>query len=241
LTWETRLFAAAAMSNGVASHRAAAALWRICDGHPLEVTTSNRPKDPSVIWHRSELKPADRTTLRAIPVTGIHRTLIDLGDVVADEVVEDALDRALERRLTSTDWLRTMIDKSGTRGRKGAAVLRSILDEGHEKASWLERRFVRLLGSSSIPSYFREFEVAGYFVDFAWPEVMLGVEVHGAKWHRKRKRWAKDLARHNDLTVVGWTILHFTWDEIKQRPSDVTAEILATYERLALRLGLTAH
>ena len=230
--------AAAFLGRGHASHRSAAALWKLCDDTVIEITTSHRPKEPSVIWHRRSLPQADCTRMEGIPVTSIHRTLIDLGDVAADDVVEDALDRALERGITSAEWLERQIERVGTKGRKGPRVLKDILERGITHASWLERRFVRLLDRSSVPQHFREFAVAPYFIDFAWPEVLLGVEVHGAKWHRRRKRWPKDLARHNELTTRGWTILHFTWEEIRDRPEVVLLEVTATYERLALRLGL---
>lgn len=232
---------AALLGDGYASHRAAARLWGLVETDVIEVITSRQPRDPSVVWHRMEPARNETTTLDGIPCTSIHRTLLDLGDVVTKDVVEDALDRALEKRLTSADWLLSMIDANGTRGRKGASVLRSTLEGGHEKASWLERRLVRLLDGSSLPRYFREHGIGPYFVDFAWPEVKLAVEVHGAKWHRNRKRWTKDLTRHNVLTPLGWTVLHLTWDDIAGGAGRVVAEIAATYERLTLRLGDNAR
>jgi len=236
------MMAATLLGDGHASHRAAARLWELgLSNAPLEVTTPRRPRADRIVWHRASLSAADTTFIGAIPVTGIHRTLIDLGDVVEDDVVEDALDRALERRLTSVPWLSKQLDVLGTRGRRGASVLRAILDDGHEHAWWLERRLIRLLDRSALPAYLREFFVPPYFIDFAWADVRLGVEVHGAKWHRRRHRWAKDLARHNHLTASGWTILHFTWAEIRNDPGRVIAEIKATYERLALRLDLSSR
>lgn len=82
----------------------------------VEVTTPAHPRDPSVVWHRPSLRSADRTLIKGIPVTSIHRTLIDLGDVADGQLVEDALDRALERGLTSTPWLRGEINRVGTNG-----------------------------------------------------------------------------------------------------------------------------
>ncbi|HET7483135.1 MAG TPA: DUF559 domain-containing protein [Actinomycetota bacterium] len=194
-----------------------------------------------VVAHRRVVEPSQITKINGIRVTGIHRTLIDLGDVVPDDVVEDALDRALERKLTSTDWLLKQIESLGTRGRKGAGVLHSIIESGHERSSWLERRFLRLLDRHSLGGFIREFAVGPYFIDFAWPEVLLGVEVHGAKWHRNRKRWTRDLSRHNDLTTQGWTVLHFTWRDVRERPDAVVKEIRTTHARLSLRLDLNAR
>ena len=241
-TWLSRVAAATVLASGHASHRAAASLWNLTDPTTLvEVTTSRRPREPGVKWHRGVLSADETTTVDGVPVTSVHRTLIDLGDVADRQLVEDALDRALDRHLTSPDWLQGQIERLGTKGRKGAGMLRSILTSGHERSSWLERRLARVLETAPLPPYFRELSVGNYFLDFAWPEVMLAVEVHGEKWHNRRTRWAKDLARHNELTALGWTLLHFTWDEIRNEPRAVVREIRETYERLALRLDVTAR
>lgn len=233
----TRLMGATLLTaRPTISHRAAAYLWRLMDGPPppVEVTSPGSVHVTGLIAHKKILENGDVTQLYGIKVTSPHRTLIDLGDVVQDEVVEDALDRALERRITSAEWLQQELSRLGTRGKKGAAALRSILEDGLDEKppSWLERRFIRLLRVSSLPSYSREFPVDRFRIDFAWPEVRLAVEVHGSRWHRKRRRWASDLARHNCLTAMGWTILHLTWDQIRSDPQQVVSEIVETYRRL---------
>lgn len=138
--------------------------------------------------------------------------------------------------MTSARWLERQLSRLGTRGRKGASVLRSILDEGDEEKwpSWLERRFIRLLHGAHMSEYEREHRACGgkYRLDFAWPGALLGIEVHGGKWHRRRLRWDEDLARHNELTAAGWTILHFTFKQLRDDPARVIAEIRATYDRL---------
>jgi predicted transcriptional regulator of viral defense system len=114
--WVSSLIAATLVSEGHASHRSAAKLWDLLDDRavPVEVTTPGQPRDERISWHRRLLPPCDTTTVRGIPVTSIHRTLIDLGDVADRQLVEDALDRALERRMTSSDWLLSRIGDLGT-------------------------------------------------------------------------------------------------------------------------------
>ena len=111
-------------------------------------------------------------------------------------------------------------------------MLKQIVDGEGEgpPPSWLERRFIRLLTDSDLKGFVREHPVNTYFIDFAWPEIRLGIEVHGARWHKRR--WQADLARHNDLTVAGWTMLHFTWDRIRDEPQVVLNESLAKYHEL---------
>jgi very-short-patch-repair endonuclease len=37
----------------------------------------------------------------------------------------------------------------------------------------------------------------------------------------------RDLPRQNDLVLLGWTVLRFTWDRVTNRPEAVVAEIRA--------------
>ena len=235
VTIKSRLMAATLLrSRPSVSHRAAAFLWDLTDKvPPIEVTTRTSLELEGVISHKKPLAKGDVTDLEGIRVTSPHRTLIDLGDVVGDDVVEDALDRALEMRITSAAWLEKELDRTGTRGKRGAATLRSLLAAGDDTPpSWLERRFIRLLEAAPVPGYSREHPVGPYRMDFAWCEVLLAIEVHGSRWHKKRLRWASDLERHNYLTARGWTILHFTWDQIKKEPQVVISEVVTTYRRL---------
>ena len=194
LTWRSRIVAATLASEGYASHRCAAALWQLpCGDRVVEVTTERRRHATNVIWHKGSLRACDITTIDRIPVTGIHRTLLDLGTVVGREALEDAVDDAIGRKLTSAQWLEKEIARVGAQGRKGPSALAAVLAAGDDRPpSWLERRFIRLLATATLPTYQREYPTLGYRLDFAWPHALLAVEVHGDKWHRKRLRWAKD-------------------------------------------------
>ena len=240
VTWRTRAMGAVLWggSGAVLSHGAAARVWGFdtFETAGVEITTSRRLRFNGVVVHRRALEKRDHTIHRGLPVTSVHRTLIDLGDLYPEERVEDALDGALRRRQTSARWLQTEIERVGTRGRKGASLLHGLLDVDDDRPSWLERRFIRLISTTNeMPPFVREHSVleGRYFIDFAWPAIELGIEVHGERWHLKRLRWEKDLARHNDLTAAGWTILHFTWQQMRDAPETVLREILETYRRLA--------
>jgi very-short-patch-repair endonuclease len=238
ITWATRMMAAVlwAGDRSAASHRAAAHVLELdgFDNAPIEVSLPFRKSTEGVVIHYAmDLPPRDITVVRGIPITNVHRTLIDLGDVCSPQHVEDALDSALRRGLTSAGYLAKQLERIGTHGRKGASLLKELLASDDVKPSWLERRFIRLLGKTELPPYAREHPALCYRIDFAWPGVRMGVEVHGGKWHQKRLRWGKDLARHNALTAAGWTILHFTWAQLREEPDTVIAEIVSTYRRLA--------
>jgi hypothetical protein len=88
-SWEQRLLAAVMVAGegAVASHLAAAALWRF-DGiaaGPVEVTVprARRPRAVPGVVHRSvDLGPADVTTRRGIPCTSATRTFIDVAPLL---------------------------------------------------------------------------------------------------------------------------------------------------------------
>ena len=65
-----------------------------------------------------------------------------------------------------------------------------------------------------------------FFIDFAYPDVQLGIEAHSLRWHMGRERWQRDLVRDRKLKRVGWTMLYYSWDDIHLRSDDLRTEIL---------------
>src|SRR5829696_7610454 len=104
-TWHQRLLAAcrAAGAGAVASHRAAAQLWDLLDGRDHVEITVARSKGPvpfGVVVHRSRDLVSRHTTRRdGVPVTNPLRTMVDLGAVVPQWLVAEALERGLVRRV----------------------------------------------------------------------------------------------------------------------------------------------
>ena len=61
-------------------------------------------------------------------MTNPLRTLVDLGAVLRAPAVEDARDRVLVARLTTVAGVEAALDGLAGRGRRGAGVLRAVLD-----------------------------------------------------------------------------------------------------------------
>lgn len=244
-SWEQRLMAGILLGGpgALASHRAAAELWELA-GVPrglIEIATPRRLREVGVIAHgtrRSRLRPAD---VDGIPRTDVARTLLDLGAVVPSWVVESALDDALRRHLTSLRQLRARLQIDGGRGRRGAGVVRALL-EGRDPAeaipeSVLETRLARLIAEAYLPPPIRQYEVRadGVFIariDFAWPEALLALEADGYATHSARADWRRDRTRRNALTERGWLVLHATWEDVTERPNALIQQL-----RRALHLG----
>jgi len=173
----------------------------------------------------------DLTEIDGVPVTKIERTLLDLSGVSDPDSLEEAVDCALRRRLTTVSRLRLRL-RSGS-GRHGIKKLRSILaerdDKGRPSASAFETRLNRLLLRSGLPAM-REYTIwdGGEFVarvDFCFPDSKLIIEADGYRWHSGRRAWQRDRERRNRLTELGWTVIQATWTDLMQRPAQTIERI----------------
>lgn len=232
------MIACLAWGHGAAiSHRAAASLWQLpgFERAPIEliVPRSRRRNVGIGIVHRPlRLTDADRTAMYGIPVTSAGRTLLDLASVVRADLLEEALDDALRRRMMNVRELRRRVEAGGNRA--GTGSLRRLLDERDESgivpASVLETRFLRLIRRAGLPMPALQYRVSlpnGRVarLDFAYPQHRVGVETDGYRWHGGKASWERDLHRRNALTTLGWIVLHVTWRDVHEDPESVTRRI----------------
>jgi len=183
LSPEARWMAAvlAAGPKAVLSHRSAAALWGIrpCRGGNVDVTTSSsRRQRPGITWHVANLPADEITSLAAIPVTTVPRTLLDLAAVLDQRGIERALNQAEVRRYVDHLSLPALLERYPRR--RGAGTIRVILAAGGVGTtltrSELEERFLRLVVNRGLPQ----------------PELNVPIAVRGrfvevdCLWHRSR-------------------------------------------------------
>jgi very-short-patch-repair endonuclease len=245
-TWRQRLLAAclAAGASSAASHRSAAVLRSLPEvpAGMIEISVPNRRRvrlGGALVHHVSTLSPVDVIAVDAIPTTTVTRTLIDLAGVVPLEALEEALDDALRRRLTSLARLRWRLAELGRRGRPGAKALGTLIDaraarEGVPE-SVLETRFLRLLRRAGLRPPTPQYEVRVGArvlarVDFAYPDIRLAIEIDGYQWHSGRAPWERDLTRRNTLTTLGWRLIHVTWSDVHRRPETIVGVIAGALE-----------
>ncbi len=62
-------------------------------------------------------------------------------------------------------------------------------------------------------------------LDLAWPSLKLAVEADGRAYHDLVPALYRDRERANQLEVLGWTILRFTWADLKGRPEWVVSQV----------------
>jgi very-short-patch-repair endonuclease len=175
----------------------------------------------------------DVTTVEHLPVTSAARTLIDLGAVVDDDTLEQALESALSDGRTSLRQVRRRLEALSRRGRPGPARVRRVLDrrlEGGPSESELETRFVQLLRRARLPRPVRQHEVwlGGRVVaraDLAYPGQRLLIELDGWSAHGTKRAFRSDRRRQNSLVLAGWTLLRFTWADVVESPAAVVAAV----------------
>ena len=217
-----------------ASHRCAAALWglELPEPAPVEVSTGSTRSSrlPGVVVHRSgDLDEGHITRWRGVRVTKPGRTLVDLGAVVPPEVLAHAFDDLLSRRVVTIAGVRGILDSTATRGRRGVGPLRRLLesrlDDSFPTRSRLESLLMDLARAAGLPRPEFQFPILlggrRRRVDFAFPPLRIAVEVDGYEFHTAYEVFQDDRVRGNELELAGWTVLHFTWEQLRQRPDYV--------------------
>ena len=180
-----------------------------------------------------------------IPTTTSTRTLLDVGSVISQKALEEALDSALRQRRTSLDRLRDGVERVGGRGSRGPAALNTLLEARGDVVptdSALETRLSRLLRRYHLPQPQRQVKVRDGQrfvgrVDFAYPELKIAIEVQSHRWHSSWGARCSDMDRLNRLQTLGWIIIQVTYEDLERRPDEVARRIRAA---IVLRQGRRA-
>lgn len=187
------------------------------------------------------------TLVDGIPTTTLARAVVDVASVFSTPRLADLVDRLTitHRSLTVADVGR-VLRVVNRRGRRHVARLGRLLDERgpSEPAprSRVEREVDRLLAMSGLPTPVPEYplpdEIPGaQFVDRAWPEAKLILEVDGRPWHARERSMAKDRARDRAASRLGWLTLRVLDEEVVQLPDVVLDDVVATYHHRRHQLG----
>jgi len=222
--------------DAVASHRSAAWLWGLCacPEHPeITVGRGRRLHIPAVQTHFSTAPAWRPVVWRGIPCTDPLRTLVDLAAVAGRRDLDEAVDRALARRLVTVEGLAAELDRVSRRGRRGVGVLRrSLAARGFTDSpapSVLESRFLRLLRSAGIVPIGVEVVLGPdgrYRVDSLLATDLVA-EVDGFAFHHTPEQVAADERRRRRLRAGGMRVLVFTWRDVSLDGPGVVAEIRA--------------
>jgi len=239
-SWRRALLAAClwAGRSTVVSHRGAGCFWGFdeFDTRIVEISTvaKVRSRTGIIVHHVPNFGRADVTVVEGIPITSPLRTIFDLCAVTDADQAEFALEDALRRRMTSVQRCHVLLDRLGGHGVAGTAAFRKLMEvrgRGYvPTASILEVCMARIFTRCKLDTPVRQHAVVRpsgqvAYIDFAFAAIKLGIEVDGYESHARRNRWQHDMHRENDLKALGWTILHFSWEDVQHRPDMVVAQI----------------
>ena len=86
----------------------------------------------------------------------------------------------------------------------------------------LEERFARDLRALKVAEPAREHQFASprrWRFDFAWPDLMLAVEIEGGVWtngrHTRGSGFVADCEKYNAAALAGWKVLRFTESSVR--------------------------
>jgi hypothetical protein len=239
---ERDVMAACLATGGVASHRCAAYLWRFrkFERPVVEVVVAkgHTPTLSGVAMHRTRsLEDLERTFIGAIPATTRARTLLDLTSVTPG-LVEGALDGALHRRRLSLRSMERVLEQAGERHRGRhllAPLVAARLAGRRPTESELEDDLLAVIRRFGLPEPVPQYPYRGRRIDFAYPELVLGIEANSVQAHAAREDVQRNADKANDL--IDWWILYFTRDDVHGTPEKVAHRIedAITRRRLILQ------
>jgi hypothetical protein len=237
-TWESQLLAAVLASRGLASHRCAAALWRLdpFKAPRIEVVVPHRRRVElqGVLIHRSrQWGLRDETTKRGIPCTGLERSILDSGAVVSVKTLEREAESAIRRGKTSWRRLLRCLCRHSAQGRNGCGTLRQLLAlrvaDGRVTLSDFGLLVAQLLEEHGVEVPVREYPILdpdGNHIlqaDLAWPDRKKAWELDGLAFHFGRAEVERDRRKRNRAKSYGWNIQEILWSMYTDEPAELVA------------------
>lgn len=207
---------AARSHGGVVSHLSAAQHWGLGIINPpalphvtLDPSRVRRRTGLPCILHWASVPALDDVTTPVRTVLDCLRTL-SLGEALA------VADSALRSGCVEQDEL---LDAAGRlRGPHRRRIFEvAALADGRSE-SVLESALRALLIERGVEGFVPQVVVqdSGFSarLDLANPALRVGLEAEGFEYHGTRRALVKDCRRHVNLTIRGWTILRFTWEDV---------------------------
>jgi len=212
--------------DAVLSHRSAADLLGLRENGRARIDVTapgRRGRSPRGInAHRDgSLAAADRTEANGIPCTSVARTLLDFAAVEPIWELRKAVGEAEVKRILDKGAVRDLIKRS--RGRRGVARLRMLLDEIHPETrrtrSYMERLFLGMCTRAGLsrPEVNVTLRIGDddFKPDFLWRDAGLIVEADSRQFHDTDMAFLDDRRREQRLQLAGWRVSHCTWWEIE--------------------------
>ena len=239
-TWEQEV-AIAVLSSGdgaAASHLTAAVLWGMLNtsGGRVDVVVPrwDRNHRHFIVHESLDLIPEEITIHRGIAVTVPARTVVDAGAIFPSAVPE-IFQRGQRLGLVDPESVGAVVRRVARRGRSGVGPAKKLLSNlrlfPDKTESWAEDVYLRISREAGFPEPTQQFEIRtidGWFIcrcDFAYPEWRLAIWIDGFAYHGNHEAFQNDRVQGNELSLLGWRYLRFTYFDLTQRPAYVMQQV----------------
>ncbi|MGY1713676.1 DUF559 domain-containing protein [Geodermatophilus sp. SYSU D01106] len=246
--WRVRVAAALAGRGAVASHGTALALWQLLPPPPgpvhVTVADGRSARGPAgVVVHRNAAAVADRRRAGGLPVTSVERAVVDAwgaGPPTRTDVRAAAITAVRQRLCRPADLAYELERSTRLRGRAELAALVGLLADGcrSELEIW---GCLRVLRAPGMPPFTQQRRLAvrgeTFFLDAAYDDAQLAVEMDGAAWHGSRDQRESDIRRDSLVATAGWQTLRYGYRRLTTAPDECRRDVLAVYRARRRLLG----
>jgi Transcriptional regulator, AbiEi antitoxin/Protein of unknown function (DUF559) len=218
--------------GSVLSHRAAGwlhGILRSAPSNPIDVIATRRHQMRGIRCHSARgLQSDDTTIVDAIPVTTVHRTFLDLAEVIHPLRLFDALELSVRLQRFDLIEMHAMIARNP--GRHGLKPLQAQLGRLTGEPAWLDSKLeaeflFQLRQHPDLPEPLTHRTVEGEPVDFYWPDHRLVVEIDGDRYHSLPRDRLNNTRRDRKLTIAGYVVLRVSELELKTAPERVMTDL----------------
>jgi predicted transcriptional regulator of viral defense system len=203
-TWHQSVHAAVlgAGTGAVISHTTAAANWQLFHAERyqrggIHLTAARQLRLRGVTSHICDLTADQITVHERIPTTTAERTVVDLAGFLTVDQLGQCLDDALRRDLIHLERFRRLVATIASR-----------------PANDWERHMDELWDQLGLESAVRQHRVRveghTYIIDRAIPDLKIGAEYNGHRYHSRSSDVDRDVRRMAELAAHGWHIVPVT-------------------------------
>lgn len=204
-----------------------AAWWHGITKYPPQIIEATVPRacrlrtHPETKLRRRDLDPRDIVDRRGLRVTSVPLTVVEAAARRGGGA--RLMDAALQRHTELRDLWRAHLHN---KGRHGSPAARRLLIAAADGArSEAERLLVKLLREAHITGWKANYRLGRYVIDVAFRAHKLAIETDGWAFHSDQEDFQHDRVRQNEIALMGWQVLRFTWLDLTEYPQRVITEI----------------
>jgi very-short-patch-repair endonuclease len=204
------------------------------------------PEMEGVVIHRCRrIDPVDIVQRPdGIRLSSPPRTIFDSADMIGFEATTSVLEQLLNEQKVTFGTISDTVHRLYHPQRPGSKTMLAVI---RSRPAWraalqsdLEVKVLEEMSRQNLPMPVTQFPMRlpdrDIVIDFAWPALMLAVEVDHPAWHDGELDSHADKGRDRKLTTMGWTSARITAIDVNGGLREAVADI----GRILDRLGATA-